>query len=120
MLTKSRTQFVRPVPKSSLSMMRRLWTEHVRGYLPQLGLAFVLISLLAATTGAYPLVIKYSFDMLSSGNIGFLWVLMATIVAITSMRGLIDYLQSLLTNRISIQLGLDLQKRLFKHILQLD
>ncbi|HZV21269.1 MAG TPA: ABC transporter ATP-binding protein [Hyphomicrobiales bacterium] len=101
-------------------LTRRLWSEHIRRYVPQLALAFVLISLLAATTGAYPLIIKYSFDMLSSGNTGFLGVIMAGIVVVTSTRGAIDYLQSYFTNRISIDLGLDLQKRLFQHILRLD
>ncbi len=110
----------RPKNKNSLQMMRRLWSEHVRAYLPQLILAFLLISLLAGITGAYPVIIKYSYDMLSSGNTGFLWLIMAALVVVTSTKGLVDYLQSLLTNRISINLGLDMQKRLFAHLLQAD
>ncbi len=101
-------------------MMRRLWSEHVRNYLPQLFLAFALISLLAAITGAYPVIIKYSYDMLASGNTSFLWAILLAVVLVTGVKGLVDYLQSVLTTRISINLGLDMQKRLFAHMLQSD
>ncbi len=83
----------RPDHKNAFWMMRRLWSEHVRAYLPQLALAFILMSLLAGTTGAYPLIIKYSYDMLSSGSTAFLWVIMVGLVAVTTTKGIIDYLQ---------------------------
>ena len=54
--------------KSASWIIRRLWSEHVQGYWPQLLLAFLLLSLLAATSGAYPLIIKYSFETLSTGR----------------------------------------------------
>jgi subfamily B ATP-binding cassette protein MsbA len=120
MANSSKIKAKRPDHKNSIWMMRRLWSEHVQSYLPQLMLAFALITLLAGTTGAYPLIIKYSYDMLSSGNTSFLWAIMAAIVLVTGFKGVIDYLQALLTNRISINLGLDMQKRLFAHILHAD
>jgi subfamily B ATP-binding cassette protein MsbA len=110
----------RPNHRNSFWIMRRLWLDHIRAYWLQLVLALVLLSLLAGTTGAYPLIIKYSYDMLSKGDTGFLWLIMAAIVAITSAKGLIDYLQSILTNRISINLGVDMQKRLYAHMLHAD
>ena len=83
-------------------------------------LAFLLLSLLAATAGAYPLIIKYSFETLSTGDTTFLWWVMGVIVVVTSLKGAVDYLQNVLTSRISINLGLDMQKRLFAHILRAD
>ena len=114
------SKLARPNYKSAYWIMRRLWSEHVRGYWPQLLLAFLLLSLLAATTGSYPLIIKYSFESLSGGDSSFLWWVIGVIVAVTSLKGGIDYLQSVLTSRISINLGLDMQKRLFAHILRAD
>ena len=110
----------RPNHKSAYWITRRLWSEHVRAYWPQLLLAFLLLSLLAATAGAYPLIIKYSFETLSTGDTTFLWWVMGVIVAVTSLKGAVDYLQNVLTSRISINLGLDMQKRLFAHILRAD
>src|SRR6516225_5653190 len=98
----------RPNHRNAFWIMRRLWTDHIRAYWLQLMAAFLLISVLAGTTGAYPLIIKYSYDMLSKGDTSFLWLIMAAIVAVTSAKGLIDYLQSVLTNRISINLRLDM------------
>ena len=100
--------------------MWRLWLDHIRAYWFRLALALALLSLLAGTAGAYPLIIKYSYDMLSGGDTSFLWIILAVIVAVTSVKGGIDYLSSLLTNRISLDLGLDMQKRLFAHILHAD
>ena len=110
----------RPTSRSALWITRRLWSEHVRAYWPQLLLAFLLLSLLAATAGAYPLIIKYSFETLSTGDTTFLWWVMGVIVVVTSLKGAVDYLQNVLTSRISINLGLDMQKRLFAHILRAD
>ncbi len=110
----------RPTYGSAYWIMRRMWSEHIWGYWPRLLLAFLLLSLLAATSGAYPLIIKYSFEMLSGGDTSFLWWIMGIIVAVTSLKGGVDYLQSILTSRISIDLGLDMQKRLFAHILRAD
>ncbi len=110
----------RPTSRSAYWITRRLWSEHVRAYWPQLLLAFLLLSLLAATAGAYPLIIKYSFETLSTGDTTFLWWVMGVIVVVTSLKGAVDYLQNVLTSRISINLGLDMQKRLFAHILRAD
>jgi ATP-binding cassette, subfamily B, bacterial MsbA len=109
-----------PNHKSAVWIAGRLWREHVRAYWLQLLLAFVLMSLLASASGAYPIVIKYSFEKLSNGDTTFLWQVMAIIVAVTSFKGTLDYLQSVVTSRISISLGLDMQKRLFAHILRAD
>lgn len=106
--------------KNAYWIMRRLWSDHVRAYWAQLLLAFLLLSLLAGTSGAYPLIIKYSFETLSTGDTTFLWYVMAVIVVVTSLKGAVDYVQSVLTSRISIDLGLDMQKRLFAHILHAD
>jgi subfamily B ATP-binding cassette protein MsbA len=120
MKTLSKSKPPRPNHRNAFWIMRRLWSDHIRAYWLQLMLALVLISLLAGTTGAYPLIIKYSLDMLSKGDTSFLWLIMAAIVAVTSIKGLIDYLQSILTSRISINLGLDMQKRLYAKMLHAD
>ncbi len=110
----------RPNHKSAFWIAGRLWLEHVRPYWLELFVAFFLMALLASASGAYPLVIKYSFEKLANGDTTFLWQVMGIIVALTSFKGGLDYLQSVFTSRISINLGLDMQKRLFAHILRAD
>jgi subfamily B ATP-binding cassette protein MsbA len=120
MTNSPKSKLARPTPRSAYWITRRLWSEHIRGYWPQLLLAFLLLSVLAATQGAYPLIIKYSFESLSTGDTTFLWWVMGVIVVVTSLKGAVDYLQNVVTSRISINLGLDMQKRLFAHILRAD
>ena len=95
----------KPSHKNAYWIVRRLWSEHIWPYWPQLLLAFLVLSLLAATSGVYPLIIKYSFETLSGGDMSFLWWVMLIIVVVTSLKGGIDYLQSILTSRISIDLA---------------
>ncbi len=120
MTTPSKVKPKRPQHRNSVWMVRQLWSDHIRSYWPQLALAFVLLSLLAGTTGLYPLIIKFSYDMLSAGRTEYLLPILALIVVVSGVKGVIDYTQSVLTNRIGINLGLDMQKRLFAHILHAD
>ncbi len=104
----------------SLTVARRLWRDQIRAFLPQLLAALVVIALLASTTGAYPLIIKYSYDMLASGKLDGLWIILPAIVLVTMTKGLLDYLQAILTSRIGIRLNVALQKRLLARILHAD
>ncbi|MBJ7534727.1 ABC transporter ATP-binding protein [Rhodomicrobium vannielii ATCC 17100] len=110
----------RPIHKSSFWLIRQLWADHVRKYLWRLVGAFILISILAGVTGLYPIVIKYSYDLLAKGEMSYLWMIMLAMVGVTALKGLLDYLQAVYTNRISITLGLDMQKRLYAHLMQAD
>ncbi|WKW49325.1 ABC transporter ATP-binding protein [Rhodomicrobium lacus] len=110
----------RPIHKSSRWLIRQLWIDHIRAYLWRLIGAFILISILAGVTGLYPIVIKYSYDLLAKGDMGYLWMIMLGMVGVTALKGLLDYLQAVYTNRISITLGLDMQKRLYAHLMRAD
>ncbi|MCB1519926.1 MAG: ABC transporter ATP-binding protein [Hyphomicrobiaceae bacterium] len=80
----------------------------------------MLTACLAAATGAYPLIIKSSFDTLLKGNTDMLpWVLTA-IVLVTATRSLFLYLHTVTTNRIVYRITTDLQKHTFAHLMQAD
>jgi subfamily B ATP-binding cassette protein MsbA len=75
---------------------------------------------LAAATGAYPMVIKLSFDTLMKGDTSWLpWVLGA-IVTITALRSIFLYLQTVETNRIVLRLTADMQGAAFRHLICAD
>ncbi|MBT3070442.1 ABC transporter ATP-binding protein/permease [Rhodomicrobium sp. Az07] len=110
----------RPIHKNSLWLIRQLWSDHIRIYLWRLIGAFILISILAGVTGLYPIVIKYSYDLLAKGEMSYLWLIMLTMVGVTALKGMLDYFQAVYTNRISITLGLNMQKRLYAHLMRSD
>ena len=85
-----------------------------------LAFALALTACLAAATGAYPLIIKASFDTLLKGNTSNLpWVLTAIIV-VTALRSFFLYKHTVTTSRIVHRLTTDLQQRAFAHLMHAD
>lgn len=101
-------------------LLTRFLVDWVRPRRRQLLGAMLLTGLLAAATGAYPIIIKHSFDSLIGGNLAILpWVL-AAIVGVTLARSLLLYLQTVATNRIVMRMTTDLQKSAFEHLMRAD
>ena len=81
---------------------------------------FLLTAALSAATGAYPVVIKFSFDNLLAGDVTWLpWVLGAIIV-VTAARAIFLYLQTVATNRIMLHLSVEMQNKTFRHLINAD
>ena len=100
--------------------LRRFIDDWVLPRWRQIAVALVLTSGLAATTGGYPLIIKYAFDTLLKGDASALpWVMLA-IVVVTVTRSLIIYLHNVMTARIVARMMTDLQKAAFAHIINSD
>ena len=105
---------------ASRALLHRFLNDWVRPRWRELGWTLALTTCLAATTGAYPTVIKMSFDTLMSGNRGILpWVL-AAIIGITIARATFLYLQSVATNHFVLSICNDMQKRAFSHLIAAD
>lgn len=109
-----------PLDQASFKLLRRLWRQWIASYWRHMILALVIMAFLAATTGAYPLIIKYSYDTLAAGDMSALYFILAAVVCVTVLKGIISYFQAIVTHRIGLLLKIDLQQRLFAHILQAD
>ena len=86
----------------------------------ELAWAFVLMALLAAVTGGYPMIIKLSFDTLMANDGKDLFLVLGAIVAVTMMRSIFLYLQTVATQHIVTRMATDMQKRAFSHLVQAD
>jgi len=100
--------------------LRRFIDDWVLPRWRQIAVALVLTSGLAATTGGYPLIIKYAFDTLLKGDGSALPWVMAAIVLVTVTRSVIIYLHNVVTARIVARMMTDLQKAAFAHIINSD
>ena len=80
----------------------------------------ILTGLLAAVTGAYPMIIKASFDMLMQDQKGMLPYVLAAIVGATMLRSILLYAQTVETNRIVMRLTTDMQRVGFEHLITSD
>jgi len=107
-------------------------SEHQRGLLArflrewiyprwrQLIVAFILTGLLAAITGAYPMIIKASFDTLMNEQTGMLTYVLVAIVGATMVRSILLYMQTVQTNRIVMRMTTDMQRVGFAHLMTSD
>jgi subfamily B ATP-binding cassette protein MsbA len=102
------------------SILRRFVADWVTPRWRQIAMAFVFTAGLAATTGGYPLIIKYSFDTLMHSNSGVLpWVL-AAIVLVTTTRSVFLYLHQVASAEIVMRMTTDMQKAAFAHLIGSD
>lgn len=101
-------------------LLARFLADWVWPRWPKLVGALVLTGALAAATGAYPLIIKGSFDTLMQGKGEGLLPVLIAVVSITFFRSIFLYLQTVSTNRIVSEMSNDLQKRVLGHLIAAD
>ena len=94
------------------SLSKRFLAEWVVPRWREVLASFVLMALLAAATGAYPAIIKLSFDtLLNKTNSGALIWVLGAIVGITLLRSIVLYLQTVATNRLVLRITTDMQQQ---------
>jgi ATP-binding cassette, subfamily B, bacterial MsbA len=101
-------------------LLNRFVKEWIYPRWRELTFAMILTGLLAAVTGAYPMIIKASFDMLMNDQQGMLGYVLAAIVAATMLRSFLLYSQTVETNRIVMRLTTDMQRQAFAHLITAD
>jgi subfamily B ATP-binding cassette protein MsbA len=101
-------------------LLARFCREWIAPRWRELIFALILTGLLAAATGAYPMIIKASFDALMKEQQGALPYVLGAIVGTTMLRSLFLYLQTVETNRIVMRLTTDMQKLGFAHLIWSD
>jgi ATP-binding cassette, subfamily B, bacterial MsbA len=102
------------------ALLRRFLTDWIVPRWVQLAYGFGLTLVLAACTGAYPLIIKNSFDALNKGETTALPYILAAIVTVTAARALFLYLQTVETNRFVSRIATDMQTKAFSHLVAAD
>jgi len=101
-------------------LLKRFMREWVYPRWSELVVALILTALLAAVTGAYPMIIKVSFDMLMKHQTAMLPYVLAAIVGVTMLRSLLLYWQTVETNRIVMRMTTDMQRVGFAHLITSD
>lgn len=101
-------------------LVGRLWRGWMRAYLGRMAVAAALMTVVAATTAAYPKLIELAVGMLENADPRILTLVPATIIAITFTRGIAAYGQSVLSQSVALRVIADLQKAMFARILQAD
>ncbi len=102
-------------------LMRRLFREHVRHYIPTLLMAVVFMALTAATTAATAWMLGPVFKWLfTDTNAAYLWPLAISIFVIFTLKAISAFGQGVLLNRIACRIVAELQDRMFKRLMHSD
>jgi subfamily B ATP-binding cassette protein MsbA len=105
----------------SRALIKRFAADWIWPRWRELLVSLVLTAVLAAATGAYPVIIKASFDtLLKPENREMLPLILGAIVGTTAIRSIFLYLQNVQTNRIVLRMTTDIQERELAHLLAAD
>ena len=115
---------MRDTPPQSLSnkiIMRRIWRGWVVPYLPRLIGALLLMTLVAGTASAYPLLTKYIFNALADGRAAeIIWLAPPVIFVFALVKGLALFAQTVMVNALALRVSTDLQKDMAKNLIEAD
>ncbi|MEM8664996.1 MAG: ABC transporter transmembrane domain-containing protein, partial [Pseudomonadota bacterium] len=109
------------VPREeALPLLARFWRDHVREHRATLILTIVAIAFVAASTSTYPLIINWAFDAFAEKSRWAIHTLPWLILAAACVRGISTYTQVWLTQRVVTRVEMDVQRRLYGHLIAAD
>ncbi|WP_448187670.1 ABC transporter ATP-binding protein [Azospirillum sp. sgz301742] len=102
------------------ALMGRVWREWIRPYRGRLMLAFVLMAVLAAATGAYPLLIDRSYAMFETQDRTMMVLVPLAIVVVSIIKAWTMFAQTVVTADIVQRILTDVRMAMFGHLLSAD
>jgi len=107
--------------QSSASLIKRLFKGYIRPHIGGFLAATFFLSLGAGTTGAMAKMIEPIINQMGQGHErGYIVVAAALIILIFVLRGLANYAQAVIMNRIGQRIVTDVQQQLHRHLLTAD
>lgn len=91
----------------------------MRAHLAQLALAGALMLIVASSAAVFPLLIERSIGLLEQSNMNFFWMPVA-IVAVAIFRGLVSYVQTVVSQSVALRIINRMQKAMFAHLMGAD
>ncbi len=101
-------------------LLGRLWRDWVSSHWPTLIWVALSMAAVAASTGAYPLLIDWTYALFTTQDHRVVWLVPILVLGVTTARGLAMYAQNVLTSHIVYRVTTDMQIRMFDHLLNAD
>jgi ATP-binding cassette, subfamily B, bacterial MsbA len=109
-----------PLEKETIPLVMRLWRDWMRPHRASLALAMLLVILISAATGLYPVLIKMAFDAFSAKDHAAITLGPFFVIAVTSVKGFSLLGLTVLTNKIVTRIEADMQKALYARLIDAD
>jgi len=101
--------------------MKRLWRECIRGYRRWLALAVMFMTIIASATALSAWLMEPVVnEVFIARNRDMLWLIGAAVLATFAVKGIAQYAQAVVMSHVGLKIVADMQKRLFKHMTDLD
>ena len=108
-------------PSSTRALLKRLIREHVRPHLPRLGMAMLLMAIVACSTAALAYLMEPVMDdVFDKQDREMLIAVPIAILVVTLIKGAATYGQAVLLAFVGQRIIADLQNRLFRHVIHFD
>ena len=105
-----------PAEDRSVTLLRRLWREHLRRHRGRVFVVLALTAMMAGLTALYPVVIDHAFSMFAAKDRRILYQVPALVVVITAAKAAATYGQTVLTQNLVLRTIRELQARMFAHL----
>jgi subfamily B ATP-binding cassette protein MsbA len=110
-----------PVALSTKAIIGRLLREHIRPYIPQMLLAVVFMAIVAATTAAYAWMVQPILDeIFIDKDHSRLMVITVAVLVVFVVKGMADYVQTVIMARVSMRIVADIRQRVFESLIRAD
>ncbi|MCV0427416.1 MAG: ABC transporter ATP-binding protein/permease [Roseibium sp.] len=108
-------------PDGTVQLIKRLFSENFRTYIPQYLLAFVFMAMIAATTAASAWIMRDVVnEVFVNKDSTMVYLIAITVLLIFSLKGASTYGQMVVLARVGNSIVADLQRRMFDHLIRQD
>lgn len=103
-----------------LPLMGRLWRNWLKPHWPSLVGITVVVAILSAAAGLYPVIIKRAFDAFEARDHAAITWIPLVVILVTSIKGAAMYGLAMLTNRVVTRIEADMQSALYDRLIHAD
>ncbi len=108
-------------PRGTVQLIRRLFSENFRTYIPKYLLAFVFMALIAATTAASAWIMRDVVnEVFVNKDAQMVYVIAVAVLVILAVKGAATFGQLVVLARVGNEIFTDLRRRMFKVMLRQD
>jgi subfamily B ATP-binding cassette protein MsbA len=108
-------------PNGTVQLIKRLFSENFRTYIPKYLLAFVFMAMIAATTAASAWIMRDVVnEVFVNKDLTMVYVIAAVVLVIFSLKGASTFGQMVVLARVGNSIVADLQRRMFDHLIRQD
>ena len=103
-----------------LPLMGRLWRDWLKPHWLSLVGITVVVAILSAAAGLYPVIIKRAFDAFETRDHTAITWIPLVVILVTSIKGAAMYGLAMLTNRVVTRIEADMQSALYDRLIHAD